>query len=196
MMRNAMIERKTRETDILLSLNLDGRGLSKVDTGVPFMDHMIELMAAHGFMEMELRASGDTKVDDHHTVEDLGICFGQALKEALGDKRGIRRYGEATVPMDDALARVVMDISNRPFLSYRVTLKRVTTGTFDLGLIKEFFRALATNAGITLHVDLLSGEEPHHASEAIFKAFGRALDQATGTEERLKGEIPSTKGVL
>ena len=196
MMRNAMIERKTRETDILLSLNLDGRGLSKVDTGVPFMDHMIELMAAHGFMEMELRASGDTKVDDHHTVEDLGICFGQALKEALGDKRGIRRYGEATVPMDDALARVVMDISNRPFLSYRVPLKRVTTGTFDLGLIKEFFRALATNAGITLHVDLLSGEEPHHASEAIFKAFGRALDQATGTEERLKGEIPSTKGVL
>ncbi len=196
MTREATIERKTKETDIFLRLNLDGSSPSKVDTGIPFMDHMLDLMATHGFMEMELKARGDREIDDHHTMEDLGICLGLALKRSLGDKRGIRRYGEATVPMDDALARVVIDISNRPILAYRVTLKKSTTGTFDICLIKEFFRALATNAGITLHIDLLSGEEPHHVSEAIFKAFGRALDQATGIEARLNGNLPSTKGVL
>ena len=160
------------------------------------MDHMLDLMSAHGFMELEIKARGDREIDDHHTVEDLGITFGMALKESLGDKRGIRRYGEATIPMDDALARVVVDISNRPVLAYRVTLKKSTTGTFDTGLIKEFFRAVATHAGMTLHIDLLSGDEPHHVSEAIFKAFGRALDQATGIESRLKGQLPSTKGAL
>jgi len=167
-----------------------------VDTGIPFMDHMLELMSAHGFLEMEIKARGDTQIDDHHTVEDLGITLGMALQKSLGDKTGIRRYGEATIPMDDALVRVVIDISNRPLLAYRVALQKTTTGAFDTGLIKEFFRALATHAGLTLHIDLLSGDEPHHVSEAIFKAFGRALDQATGIEARLKGKLPSTKGVL
>jgi imidazoleglycerol-phosphate dehydratase len=196
MTRKAKIERKTKETDISLTLNLDGVGPSRVDTGIPFMDHMLELMATHGFMEIDLKARGDREIDDHHTVEDLGICLGMALKEALGNKGGIRRYGESTVPMDEALARIVIDISNRPILVYRVTLKKSTTGTFDISLVKEFFRALATNAGITLNIDLLSGDEPHHVAEAIFKAFGRALDQATGIEARLSGNLPSTKGVL
>jgi len=196
MNRETTIERKTKETDIYLRLNLEGSAPSKLDTGIPFMDHMLDLMSAHGFMELEIKARGDREIDDHHTVEDLGITFGMALKESLGDKRGIRRYGEATIPMDDTLARVVIDISNRPVLVYRVTLKKTTTGTFDTGLIKEFFRAVATHAGMTLHIDLLSGDEPHHVSEAIFKAFGRALDQATGTENRLNGKLPSTKGAL
>jgi len=196
MNREATIDRKTKETDILLRLNLDGGAPSRVDTGIPFMDHMLDLMSAHGFLEMELKARGDREIDDHHTMEDLGITFGMALKKSLGDMRGIRRYGEATIPMDDALARVVIDISNRPMLAYRVPLRKTTTGKFDTGLIKEFFRALATHAGLTLHIDLLSGDEPHHVSEAIFKAFGRALDQATGIEPRLKGNLPSTKGVL
>ena len=194
--REATIQRKTRETDIRLKLNLDGSGLCEVDTGIPFMDHMLSLFAAHGYMDLELRASGDTEIDDHHTVEDLGICLGQAIREALGDKEGIRRYGEASVPMDETLARVVMDISNRPVLCYRVSLKKRTTGTFDVGLVKEFLRALVTNAGFTMHVDLLAGEEPHHISEAVFKAFARALDRATGPENRLRGKVPSTKGLL
>ena len=194
--RKAKIDRKTKETEIHLELNLDGNGQSMVDTSIPFLDHMLSLLAAHGFMDMELSARGDTDIDYHHTVEDLGICLGLALREALGEKKGIRRYGEATVPMDEALARVVMDISNRPVLSYRVPLKKRTTGTFDVGLVKELFRALVTNAGFTVHVELLSGEEPHHISEAIFKAFARALDQATGLESRLSGKVPSTKGLL
>ncbi len=160
------------------------------------MDHMLDLMSAHGFLELELKARGDREIDDHHTVEDLGITLGMALKKALGDKRGIQRYGEATIPMDDALAMVVIDISNRPILAYRVTSERTTAGAFDTGLIKEFFRAVATHAGLTLHIDLLAGDEPHHVSEAIFKAFGRALDQATKIETRLKGSLPSTKGVM
>lgn len=160
------------------------------------MDHMLDLMSTHGFIDLEVDARGDTEIDDHHTIEDLGICMGLAIKEALGEKKGIRRYGEATVPMDEALARVVIDISNRPVLCYRVSLKKQTTGTFDLGLIREFFRALVTNLGITLHIDLLEGDEPHHISEAIFKAFARALDQATGLESRLDNRVPSTKGLL
>ena len=194
--RRAKIERKTKETEIRLELDLDGTGNASVDTGIPFMDHMLSLLAAHGFMDLELSARGDTEVDDHHTVEDLGICLGMAIKEALNEKKGIRRYGEATVPMDDSLARIVMDICNRPVLCYRVSLTKRTTGTFDVGLVKEFFRALVTNSGITMHVDLLSGEEPHHISEAIFKAFAKALDQASGFDNRLKGNVPSTKGVL
>ncbi len=194
--REAKIDRKTKETDIHLKLNLDGNGLSEMDTGIPFMDHMLGLMAAHGFFDIELIARGDTEIDDHHTVEDLGICMGMALKESLGDKRGIGRYGEAIVPMDEALVRIVMDISNRPVLCYRVMLKKRTTGTFDVGLIKEFFRGLVTNAGITMHIDLLAGEEPHHISEAIFKAFARALDKAVSLENRLNGNVPSTKGLL
>ncbi|MCD6295605.1 MAG: imidazoleglycerol-phosphate dehydratase HisB [Deltaproteobacteria bacterium] len=194
--RQARIDRKTKETEIRLELDLDGSGKAKVDTGIPFMDHMLSLLAAHGFMDLELSARGDTEVDYHHTVEDLGICLGLAIKEALNEKKGIRRYGEATVPMDESLARIVMDICNRPVLCYRVSLTKRTTGTFDVGLIKEFFRALVTNSGITMHVDLLSGDEPHHISEAIFKAFARALDQASGFDNRLNGNVPSTKGVL
>ena len=196
MKRNSKIDRKTKETEIHLKLNLDGTGLSSVDTGIPFMDHMLNLFTAHGFMDMELTARGDTEIDDHHTVEDLGICLGSALNKALGDKRGIKRYGMATIPMDETLIRAVIDISNRPILSYRVPLKKHTTGTFDVSLMKEFFRALVINAGITMHIDLLAGEEPHHISEAIFKAFGRALDQASSLEDRLDGSIPSTKGLL
>ena len=196
MARQAKIDRKTKETEIHLTLDLDGSGRSRISTGIPFMDHMLSLMAAHGFLDMELSARGDREIDDHHTVEDLGICLGLALRESLGDKSGIRRYGDASVPMDEALARVVMDISNRPILCYRVSLKKRTTGTFDVGLIKEFFRAVVTNAGITVHVDVLAGEDPHHISEAIFKAFARALDQASGFETRLNGDVPSTKGLL
>jgi imidazoleglycerol-phosphate dehydratase len=196
MARQAKIDRKTKETEIHLTLDLDGSGRSRIATGIPFMDHMLSLMAAHGFLDMELSAKGDREIDDHHTVEDLGICLGLALRESLGDKCGIRRYGDASVPMDEALARVVMDISNRPILCYRVSLKKRTTGTFDVGLIKEFFRAVVTNAGITVHVDVLAGEDPHHISEAIFKAFARALDQASGFETRLNGDVPSTKGLL
>jgi len=196
MKRSSKIDRKTKETEIHLKLNLDGTGLSSVDTGIPFMDHMLNLFTAHGFMDMALTARGDTEIDDHHTVEDLGICLGSALNEALGDKRGIKRYGMATIPMDETLIRVVIDISNRPILSYRVPLKKRTTGTFDVSLMKEFFRALVINAGITMHIDLLAGEEPHHISEAIFKAFGRALDQASSLEARLDGSVPSTKGLL
>jgi imidazoleglycerol-phosphate dehydratase len=160
------------------------------------MDHMLSLLAAHGFMDIELSARGDTEVDNHHTVEDLGICLGSALKEALGEKKGIMRYGEANIPMDEALARVVIDISNRPMLLYRVPLKKRTTSTFDVGLIKEFFYAIVTNAGITTHIDLISGEDPHHISEAIFKAFARSIDQATAIEGRIADKVPSTKGLL
>jgi len=196
MARQAKMVRETKETNIRIKLDLDGTGKSKIDTGVPFMDHMLTLMAAHGFLDLEITAKGDTEVDDHHTVEDLGICLGQAIKKALGEKKGIRRYGKATIPMDEALARVAIDISNRPSLAYRVTLEKTTTGTFDVGLINEFFRALITNAGITMHVDLLAGNEPHHVAEVIFKAFARALDEACRPESRLGGDVPSTKGLL
>ncbi|MDB9822403.1 imidazoleglycerol-phosphate dehydratase HisB [Deltaproteobacteria bacterium] len=196
MNRSATIERKTKETKIELSLCLDGKGLSEIETGIPFIDHMLSLMAAHGFMDIQLSAKGDTEVDYHHTVEDLGICLGMAIGKALGDKKGIRRYGHATVPMDESLTNVVVDISNRPFLAYRVSLAESKTGSFDVALLKEFFRALVNYSGITMHVDLLSGKDPHHVAESVFKAFGRALDMATRIEKRLGGEIPSTKGVL
>ena len=196
MARQATINRKTKETDIKVRLEIDGSGQSQVDTGIPFMDHMLTLMAAHGFMDLDITAKGDTEIDDHHTVEDLGICLGQVIKKALGKKKGIRRYGEAIIPMDEALARVAMDLSNRPHLSYRVSLNRTTTGTFDVGLVNEFFRALITHAGITMHVDLLSGDEPHHVAEAVFKAFARALDEACSPERRLGGDVASTKGML
>lgn len=196
MKRDAKIDRKTKETEIRLKFDLDGMGTYNVNTGIPFMDHMLALLAVHGYFDMDLSASGDTEIDDHHTIEDLGICFGLAIREGLNKRGGIRRYGEATVPMDEALVRVVVDMSNRPVLSYRVRLKKRTTGTFDVSLIKEFFRALVTNAGITMHVDLLAGDEPHHIAEAIFKAFARALDGAVGFESRLNGNVPSTKGLL
>jgi imidazoleglycerol-phosphate dehydratase len=193
--RIAEIERKTKETDIKLTFNLDGKGASSIDTGIPFLDHMLELFSAHGFFDVEGTAKGDTEVDYHHTVEDLGICFGSAIAKALGDKKGIKRYGYAVIPMDEALARVVIDISNRPYLSYRVPLETSTTGSFDTKILKEFFKAIVNNAGITMHIELLSGEDAHHGAESIFKAFSRALDQATQIDERLD-DVPSTKGLL
>ena len=195
MPRSAEIERRTKETDIQITINLDGKGVSSIDTSIPFLDHMFELMAAHGFMDLTIRAKGDTKIDYHHTVEDLGICLGQAISEALGEKKAIKRYGQAVVPMDEALAQVVIDISNRPYLSYKVALKTNLTGQFDVGILSEFFRALANHAGLTMHIELISGDDPHHSAEAIFKAFARALDQASQREERLEG-VPSTKGIL
>lgn len=196
MERKATITRKTKETDIRLELNLDGKGISEIDSGIPFIDHMLGLMAAHGFMDLSVTARGDTEIDDHHTIEDLGICLGNAIQEALGERKGLKRYGQAAVPMDEALARVVVDVSNRPFLAYRVVLKESKTGRFDVHLLKEFFRALVNHSGITLHVDLFSGDDAHHIAEAIFKAFARALDQAVAYEKRLEGSVPSTKGVL
>lgn len=195
MKRNAEVERRTKETDIQVKLNLDGRGLCSIDTGIPFLDHMFELMAAHGFMDLNIRAKGDTEIDYHHTVEDLGICMGKAINQALGERKGIKRYGQAMVPMDGALANVVIDISNRPYLSYKVPLKESLTGKFDVGVLKEFFRALVNYAGVTMHIELLSGDDAHHSAEAIFKAFARALDQASQREERLD-DVPSTKGLL
>jgi imidazoleglycerol-phosphate dehydratase len=194
--RSATVERKTKETDIRIELDLDHGEMPQIDSGIPFMDHMLRLMAAHGFMGLRVAAKGDTEIDDHHTVEDLGICLGEAIQQAVGDKKGIKRYGQATVPMDEALARVVVDISNRAYLAYRVVLNDPKTGKFDVRLVREFLRALVSSAAITLHVDLCEGEDPHHAAEAIFKAFGRALDEAVQQEERSKGAVPSTKGVL
>ena len=196
MERIGKVARKTKETDIQVSLRLDGKGQASVDTSIPFLDHMLVLFAAHGFMDLELSAKGDTEVDYHHTIEDLGICLGMALDKALGDRSGIRRFGEATVPMDEALARVVLDMSNRPFLSYHVPAERCFAGSFDIGLLNEFFRALANKSGMNLHVDLIRGDDPHHISEAIFKAFARALDMACTLEDRLQGTVPSTKGLL
>jgi imidazoleglycerol-phosphate dehydratase len=157
---------------------------------------MLDLMSSHGFMDVKILAKGDTEIDYHHTVEDLGICFGEAISKAIGEKKGIRRYGHAIVPMDESLASVVIDICNRPYLAYRVSLKNRRTGSFDISLIREFFRALVTHSGITMHVDLMSGNDPHHVAESIFKAFGRALDMAVSVEKRLQGEVPSTKGML
>ena len=196
MTRKASIERKTKETQIAIALSLDGAGQTDIDTGIPFMDHMLELMGAHGLFDMQISAQGDTDIDDHHTVEDMGICLGKAIRKALRDKEGIRRYGQSYVPMDEALARVVLDLSNRPYLAYRVSLKDNVTGNFNVELVKEFFRALANEAGMTLHIELISGDDPHHAAESIFKAFGKALDDATRLEKRRQGAIPSTKGIL
>ena len=195
MPRSAEVERRTKETDIQITLNLDGKGLSSIDTSIPFLDHMFELMAAHGFMDLTVKAKGDTEIDYHHTVEDLGICLGQAISKALGEKKAIKRYGQAIVPMDEALAQVVIDISNRPYLSYKVPLETSLTGQFDVGILSEFFRALVNHAGLTMHIELVSGDDPHHSAEAIFKAFARALDDASQREERLEG-VPSTKGLL
>lgn len=196
MARKAIIERKTRETDIKISLNLDGRGIYRIKTSVPFMDHMFSHIAKHGFFDLEVKAAGDTHIDDHHTVEDLGIVFGQALKKALGDSEGIRRYGEAAVPMDETLAQVVLDLSGRPYLVYQVELpKKYRLKDFDPGLAEDFFRSVVNHSGMNLHVRLLYGRDVHHMLEAVFKAFGRALDQATMIDPRVKGVL-STKGKI
>jgi imidazoleglycerol-phosphate dehydratase len=193
--RQASIHRKTQETDIHLSLSLDGTGKAVVHSGVGFLDHMLTLFAVHGFFDLDIAATGDIEVDDHHTVEDLGICLGMAFAQALGDKSGICRYGHSYVPMDETLARVCADFSNRPYLHYAVPLIETKIGTFDTPLAKEFLRAFVLHAGLTLHVDLLHGENGHHILEAVFKALGRTLAAASGLHPRLSGQL-SSKGML
>ncbi|UIO42039.1 imidazoleglycerol-phosphate dehydratase HisB [Brevibacillus brevis] len=193
--RAAQIERNTNETQIALSFAVDGAGESKQNSGVPFLDHMLDLFTRHGHFDLTVKAKGDIEIDYHHTVEDIGICLGHALREALGDKRGIKRYGNAFVPMDDALAQVVIDISNRPHLEYRATYPTNMVGQFPTELVHEFLWKLALEARINLHVVLHYGHNTHHMIEAIFKALGRALDEATTIDPRVKG-VPSTKGVL
>lgn len=195
MARTAEISRKTNETNITLSLNIDGEGKSDLETGVPFMTHMLDLFAKHGQFDLNIVANGDTDVDDHHTTEDIGICLGQVLKDALGDKKGIKRYGNAFVPMDEALAQVVVDLSNRPHLEMRAEFPSQKVGTFDIELVHEFLWKLALEARMNLHVIVHYGQNTHHIIEAIFKAMARALDEATTIDPRIKG-VPSTKGLL
>jgi imidazoleglycerol-phosphate dehydratase len=192
--RRAVITRKTGETDIELRLDLDGTGVNTIQTGVSFLDHMLTLFAVHGFFDLSIRAKGDTEVDDHHSVEDIGICLGKAIAEALSDKGGISRYGSCYLPMDETLARVVVDVSNRPFLHYGVVVTEQKIGSFDAVLAKEFFRAVMQHAGLTLHIDLLHGENGHHIIEAIFKGFGRSLKMAV-TPIAIPGPL-SSKGCL
>lgn len=195
MSRSAAIERVTKETRIKLSINLDGTGLAKVCTSVPFLDHMLDLFARHGLFDLEIEASGDIDIDFHHTVEDIGIVLGQAIKEALGDKKGIRRYGQATVPMDETLAAVAVDLSGRPYLVYNVRLPKVKIGEFDVELAREFFQALANNLAANLHINVMYGDNVHHMLEACFKATARALDTATQLDPRIQG-VMSTKGTI
>jgi imidazoleglycerol-phosphate dehydratase len=192
--RKAVISRKTLETDIELEFELDGAGVNAIQTGVPFLDHMLTLFAVHGFFDLSIQAKGDTAVDDHHSVEDLGICLGRAIAEILSDKGGISRYGSCFLPMDETLVRVVIDVSNRPFLHYGVKVTEQKIGSFDTALAKEFFRAVSQHAGLTLHIDLLHGENGHHIIEAIFKGFGRALKMAV-TRIAIPGPL-SSKGCL
>jgi len=195
MNRTAHIARKTRETDIELTLNLDGRGRAELDSGIPFLDHMLEQIARHGLVDLSLRARGDLEIDAHHTVEDIGICLGEALHEAVGDKTGITRYGHAYVPLDEALSRVVIDLSGRPGLEYHLAFRGERVGSFDVELFREFFQALCNHGRLTLHIDGLRGANNHHMIESVFKAFGRALRMAVAPDARMPG-IPSTKGAL
>jgi imidazoleglycerol-phosphate dehydratase len=195
MTRKAKITRKTKETDIHLEIDLDNAAGSKIDTSIPFLDHMFDLFARHGFFKLVVRSKGDTQIDDHHLVEDLGICLGMAVNRALGNKVGISRYGNASVPMDECLCRVDMDISGRPYLIYKVKFERRKIGGFDPALVKEFFKAFADHSGITLHVNLAYGNNSHHIIEAIFKTFARALRSAVSINENIDGVL-STKGCL
>lgn len=195
MSRNAQIERKTKETQIILALKLDGTGQADVSTGIPFLDHMLELFAKHGLFDLKLSAKGDLEVDSHHTVEDIGICLGDAINQALGNKSSIRRYGDSLLPMDEALVLVAVDISGRAYLVYEVDLPMETIGTYDTSLTVEFLQALVNRASLTLHVKMFRGGNAHHVIEAVFKGLGRALDQATSLDPRVAG-VPSTKGEL
>jgi len=195
MARMAEICRKTNETDISLRLFIDGRGNSCIDTGIGFLNHMLTLFSKHGLFDLDIKASGDLFVDAHHTVEDVGIVLGQAIKEALDSKKSIKRYGSAIVPMDEALAMVAVDVGGRPFLVFEVSFTNDKVGEMETSLFEEFFRALAFNAGLNLHVKIFHGSNDHHIIEAVFKAFGRALDEACGTDERIEG-VMSTKGIL
>ncbi len=196
MARIAEVSRNTNETRIRVRVDLDGSGRAAVKTGIGFFDHMLHALARHALLDLEVECAGDLQVDGHHTVEDTGIALGQAIAQALGDRAGIRRYADATVPLDEALVRAVIDVSGRPYLAYHVEIpKWQMLGDYDVFLTPEFFRALALNAGLTVHLDLLRGENPHHVVEATFKAFARALDRATGRDPRVTG-VPSTKGSL
>lgn len=195
-MRQARISRKTAETDITVEVNLDGSGSYDNQTGVGFFDHMLDQLARHSAIDMTIRAKGDLHIDDHHTVEDVGIALGQALTQALGDKKGIRRYGECHLPMDDAQLRCALDLSGRPYLVWNVELPTPKIGTFDTELVREFFQALSTHGGITLHLDKLHGFNSHHIAEAAFKSVARALRMAVETDPRKSDAIPSTKGAL
>lgn len=195
-MRNAEIIRNTLETQITVTVNLDGTGVSHFNTGLGFLDHMLDQIARHGMMDISVIAKGDLHIDAHHTVEDIGITFGQAFAKAIGDKKGIRRYGHAYVPLDEALSRVVLDISGRPGLEFACTFTRATIGEFDVDLIHEFFQGFVNHANITLHIDNLKGQNAHHQAETIFKAFGRALRVAVEPDARMAGIMPSTKGSL
>jgi imidazoleglycerol-phosphate dehydratase len=194
--RTAEVTRGTKETQITVSVNLDGTGAAKLDTGMPFLEHMLEQVARHGLVDLTIKARGDLEVDAHHTVEDIGIVFGQALAKALGDKKGIRRYGHAYVPLDEALSRVVIDFSGRPGLEYRVEFPRARVAQFDVDLIHEFFQGFCNHAQVTLHIDSLRGNNSHHVAETIFKAFGRALRMGLEHDPRVGGVIPSSKGAL
>jgi imidazoleglycerol-phosphate dehydratase len=195
-MRTATITRKTAETDISVEINLDGTGSYDNQTGIGFFDHMLDQLARHSLMDMKVRCKGDNHIDDHHSVEDVGIALGQALTAALGDKKGIHRYGACLLPMDDALVRAALDLSGRPYLVWNMDLPTAKIGQFDSELVREFFQGLSTHGGITLHVDALHGINSHHMAEAAFKAVARALRQAVETDPRKPGAIPSTKGAL
>jgi len=194
--RTAAVNRDTLETQIQASVNLDGKGVASFATGIPFLEHMLEQIARHGAIDITIEANGDRHIDDHHTVEDIGITLGQAVQQALGDKKGISRYGHAYVPLDEALSRVVLDFSGRPGLEYHVDFPRARIGDFDVDLFREFFQGFANHALVTLHIDNLRGRNAHHIVETVFKAFGRALRMAVAYDERMQNIIPSTKGTL
>ncbi len=193
--RQATVERTTTETSVRVTLSLDGTGQGEIRTTIPFLDHMLALLAKHGFFNLAVQAKGDTDIDDHHTIEDIGIVLGDALKQALGSKAGVRRFGWASVPLDETLAQVTVDLSGRPYLVYHVELPQRRVKELDLGLFEDFFQAFVTHAGMTLHVNVLYGRNPHHIMESVFKALAKALDQATSLDERVKGVL-STKGKL
>lgn len=195
-MRQVEVKRDTSETKIFIAMNLDGTGRADLNTGVPFLDHMLDQIARHGMVDLTVHATGDTKIDDHHTVEDVGITLGQAVAKAIGDKAGLMRYGHAYVPLDETLSRVVIDFSGRPELEFHVPFTRARVGNFDVDLSIEFFRGFVNHAGVTLHIDNLRGVNAHHQIESVFKAFGRALRMAVAIDSRAVGQIPSTKGSL
>ncbi len=195
MERESKVQRKSSETDVEVRFALDGNGTSEISTGIPFLDHMLGQLARHGWFDLQVRARGDLEVDYHHTVEDVGICLGKAMREALGDAAGIRRFGHAMVPMDESLVGVSLDLSGRPYLACGLPKDMERAGDFPVGLLEEFFRALSVHAGMTLHIDVFRGTDPHHLMEATFKAFGRALAEAVAREPRSRG-VPSTKGIV
>jgi len=195
-MRSAQVTRNTLETQIGITLNLDGTGVSKLDTGIPFLGHMLDQIVRHGMFDLEIVAKGDLHIDAHHTVEDIGITLGQAFNQAVGDKKGVRRYGHAFVPLDEALSRVVVDISGRPGLVFNVNFVRSSIGEFEVDLVREFFQGFVNHALVTLHIDNLAGDNSHHQAETVFKAFGRAMRMALETDPRMADMLPSTKGTL